>query len=140
MPSSPDPITTTLEFGDSANLFVASIPLSFKILSVSEALKILLASAFPCASIRWRSASFWAVTNLNSYSKDSCSCFSFLSIACFMVGGSVTSRTKISSNTMYCSSTIFLVSSKISFCIASRLLEYNCSGVYLPTTLLAAAT
>ena len=40
-------ITTTLLLFDSASLIVASIPLSLRILSVKEALKIRLASALP---------------------------------------------------------------------------------------------
>jgi len=43
-PSFPLPITITFEFGDSANLVVASIPLSLKILVVKDELSILLAS------------------------------------------------------------------------------------------------
>ena len=65
---------------------------------VNEAANILFASALPRASILCFSASFAAVTSLNSYSKDSCSCFNFLSIASLIEGGSVTSLTNISFN------------------------------------------
>ena len=51
-PPSPLPITITFALGDSDNLSVASIPFSCRILSVSDALKIRLAVAFPSASIR----------------------------------------------------------------------------------------
>ena len=122
-PSSPEPTTTTLALGDCDNFNVASIPLSCNILSVSDALKIRFASALPWASIRCRSASFCARSNLNSYSNDACSSFNLRSMASLIVGGKVTSRTKISSNSIYCSLTIFLVSSKISFWMASLLLE-----------------
>jgi len=53
-PSPSPPTTTTFEFGDFASSSVASIPLSLKILSVSDALRILLASALACASMRIR--------------------------------------------------------------------------------------
>ena len=97
-PSSPLPTTTTLELLDSANFKVASIPLSLRIFGVKDAAKILFASALPRASILCFSASLEAVTSLNSYSRDSCSCFNFLSIASLIEGGSVTSLTSISFN------------------------------------------
>ena len=50
-PSLPLPIIITLAFADSESLVVASIPFSCKILAVKEALNILLAVAFPSASI-----------------------------------------------------------------------------------------
>ena len=84
-PDSPDPITITLLLFDSESLIVASIPLSFRILVVNDELNILFASALPWASILTLSASFLALSNLNSYSKDSCSCLSFLSIASLTV-------------------------------------------------------
>ena len=62
-PSSPDPTTTTLEFGDSASFSVASIPLSLKIFDVSELFKILFAFALPSASILNFSASCLAFLN-----------------------------------------------------------------------------
>ena len=65
-------------------------------LGVKDAAKILLASALPLASILCFSASFAAVTSLNSYSNDCCSCCNFLSIASLIVGGRVTSLTKTS--------------------------------------------
>jgi len=40
MPSFPDPTITTLEFEDFASSNVASIPFSFRILSVNDALRI----------------------------------------------------------------------------------------------------
>ena len=61
------PTTTTLELFDLANSRVASIPFSLKILSVRDALNILLASAFPSASILTFWASFWAFWSLNSW-------------------------------------------------------------------------
>ena len=93
-PFSPDPTTTTFEFGDSANLRVASIPLSLKILLVKELFKILLALALPSASILNFSASCLAFSNLKTYSKASCSCVSFLSIAAYILAGRVTSLTR----------------------------------------------
>ena len=56
-----------------------------------------------------------------------------------MVVGSLTFSTKTRLTLTYWPSNSFLTSSKISNSIISLLLEYNCSGVYLPTTLLAAA-
>ena len=123
MPSSPLPITITLAFGDSDNLIVASIPFSFKILSVRDALRILLALALPSASILCLSASCLAFSSLNSYSNASCSWLSFLSIAAFIEPGRVTSLTRTALICICWSSTAFTVSSKISFCIASLLVE-----------------
>ena len=100
-PDSPDPITITLLLFDSANLIVASIPLSFNILVVNEEFNILFASALPCASILTLSASFLALSSLNSYSKDSCSCLSFLSIASVIVVGNTTSLIKTFSRRIY---------------------------------------
>jgi hypothetical protein len=72
LPFSPPPITITLELGDLASSKVASIPFSVKILSVKDALRILLATAFPSASILCLSASLEALVRRNSYSNDSC--------------------------------------------------------------------
>ena len=80
-PSLPDPIITVLVFGDSESFKVASIPLSFKIFDVNELFNILLALALPSASILNFSASCLAFSNLNTYSKASCSWVNFLSIA-----------------------------------------------------------
>ena len=91
-PSLPLPIIITLAFGDSESFVVASIPFSCKIFEVKEALNILLAVAFPSASILCLSASCFAFSNLNSYSNASCSCLNFLSIASFMATGRVTSN------------------------------------------------
>ena len=80
-------------FGDSESFNVASIPLSFRILAVKELFKVLFALALPSASILSFSASCLAFSNLKTYSKASCSCVSFLSIAALIFGGKVTSLT-----------------------------------------------
>ena len=114
-PFSPEPTTITLALGDSASFNVASIPFSWRILSVNEALRILFAIALPSASILCLSASCSAFTSLNSYSKASCSWTSFLSIPSLIAVGSVTSLTKTELSWIYWLKTLSLVSIKISF-------------------------
>ena len=122
-PFSPEPITITLELLDSDSFKVASIPFSWRILSVNEALKILFALALPSASILCLSASCSALTSLNSYSRASCSCTSFLSIPSLIAVGRVTSLTKTEFSWICWVKTLSLVSSKISFWIASLFVE-----------------
>ena len=102
---------------------VASIPLSFNTFVVKLAFNISLALALPLASISNLKASFSAFSILKSYSKASCSCFNFFSIASWSVWGKVTSLIKTASRFINFFLSATKVFSNISSSIVSLFVE-----------------